>query len=78
MLQIHSLMVHRWREHWLTLARSSAWTLKPEATFSDCLALVRRRIWGETYFERSASAQAPVQLSPQRLERLLDQLAATA
>jgi hypothetical protein len=72
------LMVHRWREHWPTLARSSAWYLKPEATFSDCLALVRRRIWGETDFDRSASAQDPVQISPQRLERLLDQLAATA
>ncbi|MEA3642211.1 MAG: hypothetical protein VBE63_20050 [Lamprobacter sp.] len=38
------LMVHRWREYWPTLARSSAWYLKPEATFSDCLALARSRI----------------------------------
>jgi len=72
------LMVHRWREHWPTLARSSAWYLKPEATFSDCLALVRRRIWSESYFYTSAGEQDPVQISPQRLERLLDQLAATA
>jgi hypothetical protein len=50
----------------------------PEATFSDCLALVRRRIWGESYFNRSANEQDPVQISPQCLERLLDQLAATA
>ncbi len=72
------LMVHRWREHWPTLARSSAWYLKPEATFSDCLALVRRRIWGESYFDSSAAEEDPVTISPQRLERLLDQLAATA
>jgi hypothetical protein len=71
-------MVHRWRAHWPTLARSSAWYLKPEATFSDCLALVRRRIWSETYFDTSAGEQAPVTISPQHLERLLDQLAATA
>lgn len=72
------LMVHRWRAHWPTLARSSAGSLKPEATFSDGLALVRRRIWGESYFDTSADEQDPVQISPQRLERLLDQLAATA
>lgn len=38
------LMVHRWRVHWPNLARSSAWYLKLEATFSDCIALVRRQI----------------------------------
>jgi len=59
-------------------SRSSAWYLKPEATFSDCLALVLRRIWGDAYFDSSADEQDPVQISPQRLERLLDQLAATA
>lgn len=71
------LMVHRWRETWANLPRSTAWYLKPEATFSDCLALVRRRIWGETYFDTSAQNPDPVLISPQRLERLLDQLAAT-
>jgi hypothetical protein len=72
------LMVHRWRAHWPSLARSSAWYLKPEAIFSDCLALVQRRIWDESCFDTSAGAQDPVTISPQRLERLLDQLAATA
>ncbi len=71
------LMVHRWREHWPNLARSSAWYPKPEATFSDCIALVRRRIWSNTYFDTSAGEHNPVQISPQHLERLLDQLAAT-
>ncbi|MBK1648565.1 hypothetical protein CKO36_08155 [Rhabdochromatium marinum] len=71
-------MVHRWPETWANLPRSTAWYLKPEATFSDCLALVRRRIWGETYFDTSAQNPDPVLISPQRLEPLLDQLAATA
>ena len=34
-----------------TLPRSSAWTLKPDATFSDCLALVRRRAWRGACFD---------------------------
>ena len=72
------LMVHRWGEAWATLPRSTAWYLKAEATFSDCLALVRRRIWGESYFDSSAQNPDPVLISSQRLERLLDQLAATA
>lgn len=40
--------------------------------------LVRLRIWSERYFDTSAGEQDPVTISPQRLERLLDQLTATA
>lgn len=71
------LMVHRWREHWPTLPRSTAWYLKPQATFSDCLALVRRTIWTETNCVNSTPEHDMVLISPQRLDRLLDQLAAT-
>ena len=39
------LMVYRWRERRDTLPRSTGWYLKSHATFSDCLALVRRTIW---------------------------------
>ncbi|WP_295622883.1 transposase [uncultured Lamprocystis sp.] len=35
------------RTVWASLPRSTAWYLKPQATFSDCLALVRRTIWAE-------------------------------
>ncbi|WP_200286498.1 hypothetical protein, partial [Rhabdochromatium marinum] len=62
------LMVHRWPETWANLPRSTAWYLKPEATFSDCLALVRRRIWGETYFD--TSAQNPSFRTPSAASRI--------
>ena len=38
------LMVHRWRDQWPALAHSIAWYLKPHATLSYGLALVRRTI----------------------------------
>jgi hypothetical protein len=72
------LMVHQARALWSTLPRSSAWYLKPEATFSDCLALVRRQIWADDNYANSTSGQDLVLISPQRLERLLNQVAATA
>jgi len=72
------LMVYRWRERWDTLPRSAAWYLKPHATFSDCLALVRRMIWAEENDANSRSEGEMVLISSNRLDRLLEQLAATA
>ncbi|WP_043758435.1 hypothetical protein, partial [Imhoffiella purpurea] len=72
------LMVYQWRERWDTLARSTAWYLKPQATFSDCLALVRRTLWAEDNDSDSTSEPDRVLISAKRLDRLLDQLAATA
>jgi hypothetical protein len=77
------LMVYQWRERWATLPRSTAWYLKSHATFSDCLALVRRTIWSDTVWDgenhvNSTSETDRVLISPERLDRLLDQLAATA
>lgn len=77
------LMVYQWRERWATLPRSTAWYLKSHATFSDCLALVRRTIWSdalqaEDNYVNSSSEPDRVLISPERLDRLLDQLAATA
>jgi hypothetical protein len=77
------LMVYQWREHWATLPRSTAWYLKSHATFSDCLALVRRTIWSDTVWGtendvNSTSETDQVLIPPERLDRLLDQLAATA
>ena len=77
------LMVYQWRERWATLPRSTAWYLKSHATFSDCLALVRRTIWSDTIWDaendvNSTSEPDRVLISPERLDRLLDQLAATA
>jgi hypothetical protein len=71
-------MVYRWRECWETLPRSAAWYLKPHATFSDCLALVRRTIWAEENYANSRPEGEMVLISSKRLDRLLEQLAATA
>lgn len=77
------LMVYPWRERWATLPRSTAWYFNSHATFSDCLALVRRTIWSDTLwaaenYVNSTSEPDRVLISPERLDRLLDQLAATA
>ena len=72
------LMVHRWRDQWPVLARSTAWYLKPQATFSDCLALVRRTIWAEGNVVKSTADPDTLMISQRDWERLLDQLASTA
>jgi len=72
------LMVYQWRERWAALPRSTAWYLKSHATFSDCLALVRRTIWAEDNYVNSTPEEEMVLISSKRLDRLLDQLAATS
>jgi hypothetical protein len=72
------LMVYGWRERWATVRRSTAWYLKPHATFSDCLVLVRRTIWADSNYTHSTPEGDRVLISAERLDRLLDQLAATA
>jgi hypothetical protein len=70
--------VYHWRERWPVLARSTAWYLKPCATFSDGLALVRRTSWAEANFVNSTPDQDTLVISRQDWERVLDQLASTA
>jgi hypothetical protein len=60
------------------LPRSTAWYLKPQATFSDCLALVRRTIWAEGNYVNSLLEQDQVVISRPAWERVLAQLASTA
>jgi hypothetical protein len=69
--------LYQWRERWSPLPRSSAWYLKSQATFSDCLALVRRAIWAEGNYTNSTPEAEMVLISAERLDRLLDQLATT-
>jgi hypothetical protein len=78
LFSIVCLMVHRLRDHWASLPRSTAWYLKPQATFSDCLALVRRTIWAEGNDVNSLADQDQVVISRPDWERVLAQLAATA
>jgi hypothetical protein len=72
------LMVHRLRDRWASLPRSAAWYLKPQATFSDCLALVRRTIWAEGNYVNSLADPEQVLISRPDWERVLAQLASTA
>ena len=78
MVSLVCLMVYRWRERRDTLPRSAAWSLKSHATFSDCLALVRRTIWAEENDANSHSEGEMILISSKRLDRLLEQLAAAA
>ena len=57
---------------------STAWYLKTEATFSDVLALVRRAIWAEKYFDKSVIQGEHVIIRRDDWEVLMDQLASTA
>jgi hypothetical protein len=53
---------------------TTAWYHKTEATFSDCLTLVRRHIWRTRYFVNSASPAEYVQLPREAFECLLNDL----
>ena len=78
LFSIVCLMVHRLRDHWASLPRSTAWYLKPQATFSDCLALVRRTIWAAANCVRLLPDQDQVVISRPDWERVLAQPASTA
>lgn len=52
-------------------AGSSAWYVKAEPTFSDCLAAVRRQIWSARNFANSRKRADIVEFSLEELERLL-------
>jgi hypothetical protein len=72
------LMALRLVEKGAMPVRQSAWYRKPDATFSDVLAFVRRAIWGRKYFVNSNPGNERVELTLSDFESLLDQLAATA
>lgn len=59
--------------------QTSAWYQKnDEATFSDILAFVRRKIWAEKYFDDSASQADYMKINRHEWESLLDQLSRAA
>lgn len=72
------LMAHRLMAmgHALPI-RVTAWYRKSEATFSDVLAMVSRRLWAEKYFTHSINQPEPYVLQPEDWDALLDQLAST-
>lgn len=54
--------------------QQTAWYHKAEATFSDCIALVRRHIWHARYLVNSASKAEFVQLPREALDLLINDL----
>jgi hypothetical protein len=60
------------------IPRLLAWYFKPQATFSDCLALVRCTIWADRNRVNSTHHSDTVLIPSQDWERRLDQLADTA
>jgi hypothetical protein len=57
---------------------NAAWYRKREASFSDVLALVRRRIWTTRYFANSSNLPEATQLPPAIVQDLIDHLAYAA
>jgi hypothetical protein len=53
-------------------ARSSAWYVKPEPTFSDAIALLRRVIWCNIKFTHSPQTPDPILIPPPVLQGLVD------
>jgi hypothetical protein len=53
---------------------TAAWYHKPEATFSDCLTLVRRHLWRARYLVNSVPKADCVQLPREAFECLLNDL----
>ena len=54
--------------------RTAAWYVKPQATFSDTVALVRSRLWTDCYFSMSPSQADLIKIPRSFLERLTDAL----
>ncbi len=57
---------------------TTAWYQKTEATFSDCLALVRKHLWNSSFHAKSARKADFVSLPKQEWEYLISCLSAAA
>jgi DDE superfamily endonuclease len=55
--------------------QTAAWYAKPEATFSDCLVLVRKHLWRSLYLVNSAETAEPISFSASAWEHWLSCLA---
>ncbi|HXG66886.1 MAG TPA: hypothetical protein VNO70_17420, partial [Blastocatellia bacterium] len=73
-----TLMAQRLAEGGAMAVNQSAWYSKEEATFSDCLAMVRRHCWRRQYLINSASEAEFVQIPSEALDHLVSCLALTA
>lgn len=73
-----TLMAQRLAANGEIPVNQSAWYSKQEATFSDCLAMVRRHCWRSQYLVNSVSDAEFVQIPSEALNHLFSCLALTA
>jgi hypothetical protein len=59
-----TLVANRLHARGLLVAQTSSWYHKTHLTFSDALAAVRRHLWAESLFSRSANDEVIVKLTP--------------
>lgn len=67
-----ALQCHQWYPEGQVPLPQAAWYAKEQATFSDLLGLVRRRIWTFRYFVNSHFEAEMMQLPRETVESLLD------
>jgi len=69
-----TLLAHQHAKRRKLPVRQAAWYHKPQPTFSDALALVRRQIWQQTYFSTSPSQPDVQKFAAKIQDRLLSAL----
>lgn len=78
LFSVVTLVAERLRRRRQLRIAKTAWYDKPEATFSDCIAAVRRHIWAAMYLEHSAIFRNIVIFPKRQFSRLLNRLLAAA
>jgi hypothetical protein len=77
LLALYSLVIllaHQLSLHQPLPTRSAAWYIKPQPTFSDVIAFVRRSLWLQLQFPNSLPTTRLVELPPSVFDSLLDAL----
>lgn len=72
-----TVLAHQQARRSQLLMRQTAWYVKPRPTFSDALAVVRRRLWRHIDFSTSQLVRDNEKLSPKLLERFAEALCYT-
>lgn len=74
LFSIITLLAHQLTQDQPFPVRSAAWYVKPEPTFSDAIALVRRYLWFNTQFPNSPPSPGLVEIPNPVLAGLIDNL----
>ena len=78
LFSVLTLLAMRWHGEGALVAERSAWYAKGEPTFSDCLALARRRIWRGRIGAESDAAEESLQLPRPLLDAVIQALSRAA